>query len=67
MLFAVDTNPLIDWAEGHDDIRDCFEIIKDKRRDVIILVPPTVLHELGHFYVTNKKGLGATALRARWN
>jgi predicted nucleic acid-binding protein len=64
MLFAIDTNPLIDWAEGHEDIPDCFEIIRKKRRDVVILVPPTVLHELGHFYATNQKGLGAIALKA---
>jgi PIN domain len=64
MLFAIDTNPLIDWAEGYDDIADCFEIIRKKRPDVVILVPPTVLHELGHFYATNQKGLGAMALKA---
>jgi rRNA-processing protein FCF1 len=64
MLFAIDTNPLIDWAQGHDDIPDCFEIIRKKRRDVVILVPPTVLHELGHFYATNQKSLGSVALKA---
>jgi predicted nucleic acid-binding protein len=64
MLFAIDTNPLIDWAEGRDDIPDCFAIIKEKRPDVTILVPPTVLDELGHFYLTNQANLGATALKA---
>jgi len=63
MLFAVDTNPLIDWAHGHDDIPDCFELIKRRIPGVSILVPPTVIQELGYFAGTNAKNLGKTALR----
>ena len=49
MLFAIDTNPLIDWAEGQDNIPDCFEVIRARIPGISILVPPTVLHELGYF------------------
>jgi predicted nucleic acid-binding protein len=64
MQFAIDTNPLLDWADGYEDIPECFEIIKKKRRDIVIFVPPTVLHELGHFYATNAKGLRGCAQKA---
>jgi hypothetical protein len=64
MLFAIDTNPLIDWAQGYDDIPDCFNLIKKRVPGVSIIVPPTVLHELGHFAQTNTKNLGAHALKA---
>ena len=64
MLFAIDTNPLIDWAQGYEDIPDCFELIKKRVPGVSIIVPPTVLHELGHFAQTNAKNLGADALKA---
>lgn len=62
--FAIDTNPLIDWAQGFEDIPECFGLIKKRVPGVIIIVPPTVLHELGHFARTNDKGLGETALQA---
>jgi len=64
MLFAIDTNPLIDWAHGYDDVPDCFKLIKLRIPGVSIIVPPTVLHELGHFAGTNAKRLGAPALKA---
>jgi len=64
MLFAIDTNPLIDWAQGHDDIPECFGLIKKLIPGISIIVPPTVLHELGHFARTNEKGLGGSALKA---
>jgi rRNA-processing protein FCF1 len=64
MLFAIDTNPLIDWAQGYDDIPECFDLIKKRIPGISIIVPPTVLHELGHFARTNEKGLGRSALKA---
>jgi predicted nucleic acid-binding protein len=64
MLFAIDTNPLIDWAEGYDDTPDCFNLIKQRVPGVSIIVPPTVLHELGHFAQTNAKSLGKHAIKA---
>jgi predicted nucleic acid-binding protein len=64
MLFAIDTNPLIDWAQGYDDIPDCFELIRKRISGITIIVPPTVLHELGHFARTDGKALGASALKA---
>jgi predicted nucleic acid-binding protein len=64
MLFAVDTNPLIDWAKGHGDVPDCFQLIKRRITAVSIIVPPTVLHELGYFARTNKRRLGTDALKA---
>ncbi len=64
MLFAIDTNPLIDWAEGQDEIPDCFELIRKRVPGVSILVPPTVLHELGHFLRTDSQRLGRFALKA---
>ncbi len=64
MRFAIDTNPLIDWAEGEDDVPECFEVIRARVPGVSILVPPTVLHELGHFLRTDAKGLGKIALHA---
>lgn len=63
MLFAIDTNPLIDWAQGHDDIPDCFQLIKRRVPGVSILIPPTVLQELGYFARTNAKNLGNTAIK----
>jgi predicted nucleic acid-binding protein len=50
--------------EGQDDIPACFEIIRERIPGVSILVPPTVLHELGHFVKTDAKGLGKHALKA---
>lgn len=64
MLFAIDTNPLIDWAQGYDDIPACFSLIKKRVPAVSIIVPPTVLHELGHFARTNDKNLGPDAIKA---
>jgi len=64
LLFAIDTNPLIDWAEGYDDVADCFQLIKQRVPGVSIIVPPTVLHELGYFAQTNAKKLGSHAIKA---
>jgi predicted nucleic acid-binding protein len=64
MLFAIDTNPLIDWAEGYEDIADCFLLIKQRIPGISIIVPPTVLHELGYFAQTNAKKLGSYAIKA---
>jgi predicted nucleic acid-binding protein len=64
MRFAVDTNPLIDWAEGEDDVPACFEIIRERIPGITIIVPPTVLQELGHFVHSDAKGLGKYALKA---
>jgi predicted nucleic acid-binding protein len=64
MRFAIDTNLLIDWAEGQDDVPACFEIIRERIPGVSIVVPPTVLHELGHFAAKDKTKLGRHALKA---
>jgi len=64
MLLAIDTNPLIDWALGDEDVIDCFDLIKRRISSASICVPPTVLIELAHFAKTNAKGLGKSALKA---
>ena len=64
MLFAIDTNPLIDWAQGYDEIPQCFKLIKRRVPGISIIVPPTVLIELGYFARTNEKGLADQAIKA---
>jgi len=64
MRFAIDTNPLIDWAQGYDDIPRCFELIKKRVPGVSIIVTPTVLIELGYFARSNAKGLAQTAVKS---
>jgi predicted nucleic acid-binding protein len=63
MLFAVDTNPLIDWAQGHDATPDCLDVIRRRVPGAWVLVPPTVIQELGYFARTDTQGLARTALR----
>jgi len=64
MLFAIDTNPLIDWAQGYEDTLESFHLIRQRIPGVSIIVPPTVLHELGYFAQTNSKRLGSSAIKA---
>ncbi len=63
-LFAVDTNVLIDWANGHEDIPDCFDLIKKRIPGAVVIVPPTVLHELGHFVKHGSGELKKSSIKA---
>ena len=46
MLFAVDTNVVMDLAAGVDDVRDAIELIRAKVKSVQFVLPPTVFAEL---------------------
>jgi rRNA-processing protein FCF1 len=45
-LIAVDTNVLIDLADGNEIVIDCFSTIRRKFPDAPIIIPPTVIGEL---------------------
>jgi rRNA-processing protein FCF1 len=45
-LIAVDTNVLIDLAEGDEIVMDCFSTIHRKFLNAPIIIPPTVIGEL---------------------
>lgn len=45
-LIAVDTNVLIDLAEGDEILVDCFSTIRRKFPNAPIIIPPTVIVEL---------------------
>jgi rRNA-processing protein FCF1 len=45
-LIAVDTNVLIDLADGDETVLDCFSTIRSKFPKAPIIVPPTVIGEL---------------------
>jgi hypothetical protein len=45
-LIAVDTNVLIDLAEGNEIVVDCFSTIRRKFPSAPIIIPPTVIVEL---------------------
>ena len=45
-LIAVDTNVLIDLADGDEIVIDCFSTIRRKFPNAPIIVPPTVIAEL---------------------
>jgi len=66
MRLAVDTNILIDWAEGDEDIKGLFESIKQRIPDPVVLVLPTVIGELAHIALQGAKNnnLSNTAKKA---
>jgi rRNA-processing protein FCF1 len=45
-LIAVDTNVLIDLADGNEIVIDCFSTIRRKFLNAPIIIPPTVIGEL---------------------
>jgi predicted nucleic acid-binding protein len=45
-LIAVDTNVLIDLADGNEIVIDCFSTIRRKFPNAPIIIPPTVIGEL---------------------
>lgn len=47
MLIAVDTNVLIDQADGNGDVIDALDIIRKRLMNAVFVVTPTVLFELG--------------------
>lgn len=55
MLIAVDTNVLLDHAEGKEKIPDCLEILRERLKPNAFLVPPTALQELAY-----QESFGAT-------
>jgi predicted nucleic-acid-binding protein len=47
VLIAVDTNVLLDHAIGDEDVLDALAVIRDRLPQAKLIVPPTVLEELG--------------------
>lgn len=47
VLIAVDSNVLIDQADGDEDVIGAVEVYKDRLPVAQLIVPPTVLEELG--------------------
>lgn len=48
VLIGVDTNVLIDHAEGDEDVIGALEVIKERLPGARLIVTPTVLEELGY-------------------
>ena len=72
-LVAVDSNILLALAGGNDEALDAWEIIRTRFRPVLLIVPPTVLDEVGHQAADLSRAklqvLAAKALRelrSRW-
>ena len=72
-LVAVDSNILLALAEEEGDALNAWEVIRNRLRPVMLIVPPTVLEEIGHKAVeappTRLQRLAAKALRelrSRW-
>src|SRR5258705_727238 len=47
-LVAVDSNILLALAEEDDEAIDAWEVVRNRIRPALIIVPPTVLREVGH-------------------
>jgi predicted nucleic-acid-binding protein len=47
VLIAVDTNVLLDQAVNDEDVLDAMGVIRDRLPEARLIVPPTVLEELG--------------------
>src|SRR6266516_2601832 len=47
-LVAVDSNILLALAEEDNDTIDAWEMIRTRLRPVLLIVPPTVLDEVGY-------------------
>lgn len=65
---ALDTNFLIDLADGNEDCLDCLRALRDSRVPVRILVTPTGIQELADIYengeTEEKRSLALTALQS---
>ncbi len=48
MLIAVDTNVLLDQADGDENVVDALATLRERLTNAQFIVPPTVLEELGH-------------------
>ncbi|HEV7405300.1 MAG TPA: type II toxin-antitoxin system VapC family toxin [Chthoniobacteraceae bacterium] len=48
VLIAVDTNVLIDHADGDEDVIGALDVIKERLPEARLIVTPTVLEELGY-------------------
>jgi rRNA-processing protein FCF1 len=66
-LIAVDTNVLIDLADGNEIVIDCFSTIRRKFPKAPVIIPPTVIGELADIATdgdsASEKGLALNALR----
>ncbi len=47
-LVAVDSNILLALAGGNEEALDAWELIRSRLQPVLLVVPPTVLDEVGH-------------------
>ena len=72
-LVAVDSNILLALAENDDEAVSAWEVIRTRLRPVMLIVPPTVLDEVGHKAAqlpkTGLQPIAAKALRelrSRW-
>lgn len=48
LLVAVDTNVLLDLADGNEAVWEAVETVRRRLKGVQIVVPPTVVQELAH-------------------
>ena len=48
LLVALDTNVLIDLANGLDKATDCIETIRERAKLAVFVIPPTVIEELAY-------------------
>jgi predicted nucleic acid-binding protein len=64
-LVAVDSNVLLALAVGDDEVRDAWEVIRSRLRPVMMVVPPTVIDEIGHKAAVHPSSeIGRMAARA---
>lgn len=47
-LVALDTNVLIDLANGLDNVTDCISTFRQRAKVAVFVVPPTVIQELAY-------------------
>ena len=72
-LVAVDSNILFSLAEEKDEAVEVWQLLCERLRPVMLVVPPTVLGELGDKSLAENTPLARLArkvlrgLRARWN
>ena len=72
-LVAVDSNILFSLAQEKEEVIDAWHLICDRLRPVMLVVPPTVLGEIGDKVAEPETKLGKLAfkalreLRTRWN
>ena len=64
MLIAVDTNVLLDQALEDQDVWGAIDVIRARLPDAKLVVPPTVLEELGYQLVNGDKSERAAAEKA---